>query len=93
MGPSRTGPGPLLKYLLANWKMYPTVEEAVALLTDIQAGLLERAQSGALLPRVIVCPPFVSLVPLRAVAEDRVVALGAQNCHWEEEGPCGGAGL
>ena len=87
MGPSRSGPRPLLKYLLANWKMYPAVDEAVALLTDIQAGLLERAQSGATLPRVIVCPPFVSLVPLGALADGRVTALGAQNCHWEQDGP------
>ena len=76
-----------MKYILANWKMYPTVDEAVALLTDIQAGLLDRVRSGATLPGVIVCPPSVSLVPLRAIADDGVVRLGAQNCHWEQEGP------
>jgi len=76
-----------MKYILANWKMYPIVDEAVALLTDIQAGLLDRVRSGAILPGVIVCPPFVSLVPLHAVADDGVVRLGAQNCHWEQEGP------
>jgi hypothetical protein len=32
-----------MKYVLANWKMYPTVDEALALLGDIQAGLLERS--------------------------------------------------
>lgn len=68
--------------------MYPTVDEAVALLEAIQAGLRQRPPStGRARPRVIVCPPFVSLVPLRAVADERVVALGAQNCHWEREGP------
>ena len=76
-----------MKYILANWKMYPTVDEALALLSDIQDGLLERARSGVTLPRVIVCPPFVSLAPLRAVADERVVRLGAQNCHWEPDGP------
>ena len=76
-----------MKYILANWKMHPTVDEAVALLTDIQAGLLDRVRAGAILPGVIVCPPFVSLVPLRALADDGVVRLGAQNCHWEQEGP------
>ena len=76
-----------MKYILANWKMYPTVDEALALLRDIEAGLLERAGSGVALPEVIICPPFVSLVPLRAVADERVVRLGAQNCHWEPEGP------
>jgi triosephosphate isomerase len=76
-----------MKYVLANWKMYPTVDEALALLSDIQAGLLDRARSGVTLPSVIICPPFVSLLPLRDVADQRVVRLGAQNCHWEPEGP------
>jgi triosephosphate isomerase (TIM) len=76
-----------MKYVLANWKMYPTVDQAVALLTDIQDGLLGRVRAGATLPGVIVCAPFVSLVPLRAIADDGVVRLGAQNCHWEQEGP------
>lgn len=76
-----------MRYVLANWKMYPTVDEALALLGTIQLGLRERAASGALMPGVIVCPPFVSLVPLRAVVDHRLVRLGAQNCHWEQEGP------
>ncbi|HEV3401307.1 MAG TPA: triose-phosphate isomerase family protein [Acidimicrobiales bacterium] len=78
---------PALKYFLANWKMYPTVDEARERLQAMQAGLAERAESGAALPRVIVCPPFVALAPLVAVADDRFVRLGAQNCHWEAEGP------
>jgi triosephosphate isomerase len=76
-----------VKYFLASWKMYPTVDEAVALLEGIQAGLRARADSGALLPQVIICPPFVALVPLRAMVDDSLVHLGAQNCHWEQEGP------
>jgi len=76
-----------VKYLLANWKMHTTVEQAVALVQSIQQGLRERVSAGQQLPRVIVCPPFVSLVPLRAVVDERLVCLGAQNCHWEKEGP------
>ena len=75
-----------MEYILASWKMYPTVDEAHALFEDIQGGLQERARAGRL-PTVIICPTFLSLVPLRAVADDRVVHLGAQNCHWEQEGP------
>jgi triosephosphate isomerase len=74
-----------MTYVLANWKMYPTVDDAVALLGAIQAGLAERTSGTP--PRVIVCPPSAALVPLRAVVDDRVVGLGAQNCHWESEGP------
>ena len=76
-----------MKYVLANWKMYPTVDEAVALLAAIQVGLGQRRLDGGTPPQVIICPPFVALAPLRAVTDDRVVRLGAQNCHWESEGP------
>lgn len=76
-----------MKYLLANWKMHTTVEQAVALVQQIQEGLRERVSQGQQLPSVIVCPPFVSLVPLRAVVDERLVRLGAQNCHWEKDGP------
>ncbi len=78
---------PALKYFLANWKMYPTVDEARERVEAMQRGLRERATSGAVVPRVIVCPPFVALAPVAAVADGRFVWLGAQNCHWEPEGP------
>lgn len=74
-------------YFLANWKMHTTVGQAVALVQAIQRGLQERASRGQQLPTVIICPPFVSLVPLQAVVDQRLVRLGAQNCHWEQEGP------
>ncbi|MDQ3825003.1 MAG: triose-phosphate isomerase [Actinomycetota bacterium] len=76
-----------MKYLLANWKMHTTVEQAVALVQAIQQGLRERVSRELQLPNVIVCPPFVSLVPLAAVVDKRLVRLGAQNCHWKKEGP------
>jgi triosephosphate isomerase len=76
-----------MKYLLANWKMHTTVDQAVALVEAIQQGLRQRSSRGRQLPTVIVCPPFVSLVPLRAVLDKRLVRLGAQNCHWDTESP------
>jgi triosephosphate isomerase (TIM) len=76
-----------VKYLLANWKMHTTVDQGVALVQAIQTGLQERACRGHWLPSVIICPPFVSLVPLRAVVDEKLIRLGAQNCHWEKEGP------
>ena len=76
-----------MKYVLSSWKMYPTVDQAQASFEGIQAGLQERAQGGTVLPSVILCPPFLSLVPFAALVDDRVLALGAQNCHWEAEGP------
>jgi len=76
-----------MKYVLSSWKMYPSVGEAQASFEAIQAGLQERAQRGPELPRVILCPTFLSLVPFAAAVDRRVLALGAQNCHWEAEGP------
>jgi triosephosphate isomerase (TIM) len=73
-----------VRYVLSNWKMYPTVDEARRLLLALQAGLLARAHP---LPCVIVCPPAVALAPLRELVDHRFVRLGAQHCHWEDEGP------
>ena len=75
-----------MTYVLSSWKMYPTVHQAQASFEAIQAGLQERAQGGTVLPRVILCPPFLSLVPFAALVDRRVLSLGAQNCHWEAEG-------
>lgn len=59
------------KIVVANWKMHPnTLAEAEDLL---------RASIGA-----IVCPPFVYLEALSKI--DLGTVLGAQNCHWEDEG-------
>ena len=72
------GWGTAVRYLLANWKMHTTVDQAMALVQAIQEGLRERAARGRQLPGVIVCPPFVSLMPLRAVVEERLVRLGGR---------------
>jgi triosephosphate isomerase len=77
----------LIAYVLANWKMYPGPAEAAALLTRVQDRLREEAFA---LPIVIVCPPVIALTTVRAMADRRLVRLGAQNCHWEPSGPCTG---
>lgn len=76
-----------MKYLLANWKMYTTTTEAVALFADIQQALRKRADAGRELPLPIICPPFLSLALIRAFVDHDVLRLGAQNCHWEPDGP------
>jgi triosephosphate isomerase len=76
-----------MKYVLSSWKMYPTVDQAQSSFEALQAGLHERAQRGDVVPRVILCPPFLSLVPFAALVDHDLLALGAQNCHWEAEGP------
>jgi len=76
-----------MKYVLSSWKMYPTLDQAQASFEAIQRGLQERAQRGTVLPRVILCPPLLSLVPFATLVDRRVLSLGAQNCHWKAEGP------
>lgn len=78
------------KYLLANWKMYTTTVEAVALFAQIQQGLRARAGADRTLPLSIICPPYLSLVLIRALIDHDLARLGAQNCHWMAEGPCTG---
>lgn len=76
-----------MRYLLANWKMYTTTVEAVALFAEIQRGLRERREAGRRFPLPIICPPFLSLAPIRAFIDHDLARLGGQDCHWEPEGP------
>jgi len=64
----------------ANWKMHGSTASIQAYLED----LVERTP----LPEaeVVVCPP-ATLLPLAvAIASGSEVAVGAQNCHWEDKG-------
>ena len=76
-----------MRYVLANWKMYPTTDRAVELLAAVQAGLEARLRATTAVLTVIACPPYVALPSLQRVIDPRLVRLGAQNCHWEPEGP------
>ncbi len=67
--------------------MHTTVGQAVGWLEATQEGLRDRVPLGKPLPTPIVCPPFVSLVPVRGLMDKELMRLGAQNCHWEPEGP------
>lgn len=67
--------------IAANWKMNTTPAEAVELVKGILPGL-----SGIVGVEILVCPPFISLVPVSAVLHETQVMLGAQNCHFEERG-------
>jgi triosephosphate isomerase len=76
-----------MKYVLTNWKMYLDRTGEAELFDAVQARLGERFGSGSVPVSVIVCPSFVSLVALHAAMDAGLVRLGAQNCHWESEGP------
>ncbi|MDP8976224.1 MAG: triose-phosphate isomerase [Actinomycetota bacterium] len=62
------------------------MSDALTLVQTVQAALGERARQGRPLPTPIICPPFISLVPLRGLMDRALLRLGAQNCHWEAAG-------
>ncbi len=66
--------------IAANWKMPGSVSSVTAYLET----LTERVRANG--PEVVVCPPFTVLPAALLVASGSEVAIGAQNCHWEEKG-------
>ena len=64
----------------ANWKMHGTVPSVQAYLETLIA------RTGPTGPELILCPPFTLLPAALLVATGSHVAIGAQNCHWEEKG-------
>lgn len=67
--------------IAGNWKMNTSVSEAVRLIQTILAEL--DPISGV---EKVVCPPFVSLVPIRELIKGSSIQLGAQNMYFEEKG-------
>ncbi len=70
--------------IAGNWKMYKTSGEAAILTQKLEqrvCDLWDRVE-------VAVCPPHTALKAVSTVIElDKLtMSLGAQNCHWENEG-------
>lgn len=64
-----------------NWKMYKTIAEARQLVPEIVRGL-----QGTPGVQKVICPPFTTLLAVKALLEGTDIALGAQNLFWENEG-------
>ncbi len=71
--------------IIANWKMNPqTLTNAKKLFNVVKKGVKNIKNV-----EVIICPPFIYLPTLRASAFAKGyggLALGSQNCFWEDEG-------
>ncbi|MHB9094191.1 MAG: triose-phosphate isomerase [Eubacteriales bacterium] len=67
--------------IAGNWKMYKTVEEAIALVSELSTLL-----DGCTGVEAIVCPPFTALGAVIEAAEGTNITVGAQNMHWEAQG-------
>ena len=68
-----------------NWKMHHNHFEAIQLVQKLGYRLDDNDFKSN---DVVVCPPFTDLRSVQTVIEsDRMaIELGAQNCHWENEG-------
>jgi len=67
--------------IAGNWKMNTTVPEALELVREMKDEL--EKVTGV---EKVVCPPFVSLAPVRELLEGSTIKLGAQNLFFEEKG-------
>jgi triosephosphate isomerase len=70
------------RIVAGNWKMFTGVEEGMAL----AAAIREQAQDLEAVD-LVVCPPFTGLPAVGERLRGSGVALGAQDMHWEPEGP------
>ena len=67
--------------IAGNWKMNTTVSEAIELVKAMK-NELEKAVSV----EKVICPPFVSLEPVKELLKGSVIKLGAQNLFFAEKG-------
>ena len=68
------------KIIAGNWKMNKNHNEAVELINTLKSGI-DTDKSD-----VVVCVPFVDLMPVSEAIKGTNINLGAQNMHFEESG-------
>jgi triosephosphate isomerase len=68
-------------FIAGNWKMFKTVQEAAAFVTDLRAAVKDA--KGV---QVIVGPPFTAIHAAAQAARGSNIEVSAQNLHWEKQG-------
>ncbi len=66
--------------IAGNWKMNKTPSETTALINEIKP-LVASASCG-----VVVCVPYVDLQNALEATKGSNIEVGAENCHWKENG-------
>jgi triosephosphate isomerase len=69
------------KVFAANWKMNHGIEDAIKFITGFTRQALPTDQTD-----IVICPPFTSLYTVGIALQDSEIKLGAQNCHFEDNG-------
>ena len=67
--------------IAGNWKMFKTVHEAVAFVTDLRGVVKDVA--GV---EIVVAPPFTALHAAAEAARGSNIGVSAQDLYWEREG-------
>jgi len=67
--------------IAGNWKMNTTVGEAVELVRTMRDELDKISNVDK-----VICPPFVSLAPVKELIKDSSIKVGAQNLFFAEKG-------
>ncbi len=67
--------------IAGNWKMNSNINEAVALVKEMQSAL-NRVNAV----EKLVCPPFISIAAVKTVLKGSSIKVGAQNMYYEEKG-------
>ena len=67
--------------IAGNWKMYKTIQESVATVTDLKAKV-----SGISDREIIICPVFTCLKSACDAAKGSNIKVGGQDLFWEEKG-------
>jgi len=68
-------------FIAGNWKMFKTVRETVAFVTDLRAAVKDTA--GV---QIVVAPPFTAIHAAAEALRDSNIGVSAQDLYWEKEG-------
>jgi triosephosphate isomerase len=68
-------------FFCGNWKLFGTVNESVALATEVRNGVATLRDAD-----VVVAPGFGAIHAVARRLEDGPVAVSGQNCFWEDKG-------
>jgi triosephosphate isomerase (TIM) len=67
--------------IAGNWKMYKTLKDGQELAVALRRDLYKIENVD-----IVICPPYTLLADLSDALETSNIALGAQDCYWQEEG-------
>jgi triosephosphate isomerase len=67
--------------IAGNWKMFKTVRETVAHITELRGTLRDVTEV-----EIVVAPPFTALYAAADAARETNIGVSAQDLHWEREG-------